>query len=595
MESVTTNDESRTDRGAILVWTALMALVLLGMAAFAVDLGYGYSVKRQLSATADAVALAGAQQGGLSYRATDGCASDGTPTETLEAAIIDAVEQTHDAQTPAGSNGYPETMISCDNESVTVQVTESSSLDTFFAGILGVTSLAPSETATANVIGSNEQGGLRPFTVCVNDATSGIASGETKEAIYQSATNADPVEFLVSNGDSEWTATGSITDNQKHDLRVGDYVRILITSPAPTPSDMGVPSGYYYVISTPTDKSFSVSENLNGLPMIPVVSGGVDVFLQKTGLVGEDLPWAEGPPSLVTMDGHPLLADDEVRITIEPGTASGALPGTYFVARTPAPTPTTFALSTVKGGMVQDLDSAVEITVYAIEGSTGPGEQGACESGTTVDGNWGYASFKTPTNGLNGNQAELLCLVQYGYGGPACDGNGELLNLGDLSSSTPEVTANGNSGNSLQIPPDNGNGQAGNNTYLAMMSLLDDIILLPVASNWTGQGMSSGSGYLAKGGIGVQFCGFAFIMQPNDVVRAGTGTAELPTCWEPEMYELAKQGRLDNATLYIQWRYAGTYISSYKGQNLAADDTCDLGGDESLTCIPVLRLVENER
>ncbi len=47
----------RDDEGAIAIIVALLSLVLIGMAAFAVDFGNAYAVKRQLSVSADASAL----------------------------------------------------------------------------------------------------------------------------------------------------------------------------------------------------------------------------------------------------------------------------------------------------------------------------------------------------------------------------------------------------------------------------------------------------------------------------------------------------------------------------------------------------------
>ena len=53
-----TESRQRTeDTGAIAVVVAILSTLLLLMAAFAVDLGNAYAVKRQLSVAADAAAL----------------------------------------------------------------------------------------------------------------------------------------------------------------------------------------------------------------------------------------------------------------------------------------------------------------------------------------------------------------------------------------------------------------------------------------------------------------------------------------------------------------------------------------------------------
>src|SRR6266568_1177122 len=51
----------RAERGQVFVLTALSMTILLGMTALVLDVGDWYRTKRQLQATADAAALAGAQ------------------------------------------------------------------------------------------------------------------------------------------------------------------------------------------------------------------------------------------------------------------------------------------------------------------------------------------------------------------------------------------------------------------------------------------------------------------------------------------------------------------------------------------------------
>ena len=52
---------ARSVRGQILPLIVLMLVALLGIAAFAIDVGYAYYAKRQLQSATDAAALAGAQ------------------------------------------------------------------------------------------------------------------------------------------------------------------------------------------------------------------------------------------------------------------------------------------------------------------------------------------------------------------------------------------------------------------------------------------------------------------------------------------------------------------------------------------------------
>ena len=52
---------SRGERGQVLAVVALAMVALLGISAFAIDVGYAYYAKRQLQSATDAAALAGAQ------------------------------------------------------------------------------------------------------------------------------------------------------------------------------------------------------------------------------------------------------------------------------------------------------------------------------------------------------------------------------------------------------------------------------------------------------------------------------------------------------------------------------------------------------
>ena len=169
---VTLKRDRSNDTGATLLLMILMMVAFLGMAAVTVDLGFAYAVKRQLSSTADAAALAGAQEAGLKYKTLGGCGPDGT---NLDSAITSAVNATHSANAPYASTGAPATTIVCTDNDVTVTVRETSNMRTFFGGILGVSTLSPAEEATANVFGSRELGGLRPFTLCMGDALTGAA------------------------------------------------------------------------------------------------------------------------------------------------------------------------------------------------------------------------------------------------------------------------------------------------------------------------------------------------------------------------------------------------------------------------------------
>ncbi len=53
---------ARDERGVVLVWTAIMIVVFLGVAAFAVDIAFWHLAQGRQQRTADAAALAGRRQ-----------------------------------------------------------------------------------------------------------------------------------------------------------------------------------------------------------------------------------------------------------------------------------------------------------------------------------------------------------------------------------------------------------------------------------------------------------------------------------------------------------------------------------------------------
>ena len=56
------NVRPHEERGQVIVLVVVMLVVLLGFAALVIDVGYAYYAHRQLQASADAAALAGAQE-----------------------------------------------------------------------------------------------------------------------------------------------------------------------------------------------------------------------------------------------------------------------------------------------------------------------------------------------------------------------------------------------------------------------------------------------------------------------------------------------------------------------------------------------------
>lgn len=117
----------RAESGAVVVWVVLMLPVVLGMLAFAVDVGVWYWQQQQEQSAADAAALAAARD------------LPGSPSSAAT-----------DAQSYVSRNISGATMASItpySGDSATIKVTVSKPGPLFFASILGISS--PTITATA--------------------------------------------------------------------------------------------------------------------------------------------------------------------------------------------------------------------------------------------------------------------------------------------------------------------------------------------------------------------------------------------------------------------------------------------------------------
>jgi hypothetical protein len=153
---------------------------LLGVGAFAVDLGLGWAVKRQLSVSADAAALAGAQEAGIQYKGLGSCgAIESVAEQTVSDYFTDNPPQGENISVTADADACT------DSNKVTVAVEVTSDLGTVFGGVINVDTMTPGSGATADVFGARVLTGLRPFTVCMSDALAGAADGNTYQSVYK--------------------------------------------------------------------------------------------------------------------------------------------------------------------------------------------------------------------------------------------------------------------------------------------------------------------------------------------------------------------------------------------------------------------------
>jgi hypothetical protein len=173
--------------GAVAVIVAIMLVVFVGMAAVAIDLGSGWSSKRDLVADLDAAALAGAQM--IHTIGTTGCQTDPQP-------VIDEVAGV------AGLNGVTvdEGDIDVDCDARTVEVRGSKEAISVFASAMGSDGVTAGgfSQATADTF----QGGLMPIALCQGDPAIELfrdyLNGELSEQEYLAYRDEDDEFFPTS-------------------------------------------------------------------------------------------------------------------------------------------------------------------------------------------------------------------------------------------------------------------------------------------------------------------------------------------------------------------------------------------------------------
>jgi hypothetical protein len=139
--------------GQVLPWVVVMMLTVLGVAALVVDCGRAMVIQRELQASTDAAALAAAQTMGTSASYSTYATNYGSGSGDRNAypgLTITGQTTTPLCLTTVAGWGIPcSTMGGLATASNAVSVTQTASVPTLFAGILGKPSVALSATSTA--------------------------------------------------------------------------------------------------------------------------------------------------------------------------------------------------------------------------------------------------------------------------------------------------------------------------------------------------------------------------------------------------------------------------------------------------------------
>lgn len=136
------------DGGQVLIMLAVMAVVLFGFVALAVDGGHLYGGRRRMQNAADAAAYAGAREICFGGHPDFGSAHAAAEAVALDYAIA---RNGADTATVQFLDDY------------TVDVVASQTLNTFFAGVIGISTASVRAEAAAMCSGSHSAGGVWPL------------------------------------------------------------------------------------------------------------------------------------------------------------------------------------------------------------------------------------------------------------------------------------------------------------------------------------------------------------------------------------------------------------------------------------------------
>ncbi len=138
---------TREERGAVLVFTAVLLLVLIGFAALAVDLGNAWSNSRLTQTTADVAAPAAVLEVTRSFRSIP----PGGPGPYLEAEVQNEAEALVAANVDPGTSYVVSTSTTFTATGADVTVAVSLDSENSFGAALGAASITVDATATAHI------------------------------------------------------------------------------------------------------------------------------------------------------------------------------------------------------------------------------------------------------------------------------------------------------------------------------------------------------------------------------------------------------------------------------------------------------------
>lgn len=164
---------------------ALGSVLILVLAAFAVDIGNAYAQARQLSVSADSAALAAARAVGQAYPSatctTAELSAMGADTIATTVATQANAENNKSGQAATTDTVTAHAYCSPDATAILVDVTTARDVPTGLAGLIGVTSTHPHAAATGQWL-RTLIGTIRPWAACQSTVTAAEAAPGTTVA-----------------------------------------------------------------------------------------------------------------------------------------------------------------------------------------------------------------------------------------------------------------------------------------------------------------------------------------------------------------------------------------------------------------------------
>jgi hypothetical protein len=339
------NKSPKKERGVSLVLTAILMFTLIGMAAFAVDIGYYFVAKNRLQNAVDAAALAGVDTlytppsgntfspstfpstsniNFVTTAVTNSLSLNGYPSVTPNI-IVNWWDQAgawniSPFVIPEGHYHYPAVQVSIISYPASV----------FFAKIFGYTSLNVNVTAMAVTEIPGSIATKVPFVIsyCTVDKGWDVATGKPKTGGV-----ADFIIGAVNSGGSLYDCIanniiGTMTGSNKLTVTGGDYKRLTVNTAIADKNSIlpnntkitgvGSPTGTGICTNLPCDfylnKSATINDPTNTITADSGPLGNWTPLIYSTSNIGASTITSYIPPVISSVSVPPVSIGNEIRV-----------------------------------------------------------------------------------------------------------------------------------------------------------------------------------------------------------------------------------------------------------------------------------------